>query len=251
VAVAGGGVGGLGGNGGIGGAVVEPPPVPLDQLELWFRADQGVSQAGGVVARWNDMSGNHRDALQTAGNQRPLIQGDALAGKPALVFDGTDDYLKVPGLDVDFAAGVSVFVAMQPAQNTTCEGYFEASNGSEKDDVHVGDWRGSLLYEVEENTVNDTNYPLVLDAPQVAAVVHDTAGFAHVRRNSNGVGEGSVALPPLANRQQVFIGHSLYGDCSPFKGVIGELLVYSRGVSDDELVQIESYLQTKWGCCEK
>ena len=31
---------------------------------------------------------------------------------------------------------------------------------------------------------------------------------------------------------------------------VGEILLYSRPVSDPELLQVERYLQNKWGCCQ-
>ncbi|HXK20022.1 MAG TPA: hypothetical protein VNG33_19560 [Polyangiaceae bacterium] len=265
VAVAGGGHGGalggsggalggsggvLGGSGGSGGVVVVgPPPVPVDGLELWFRADEGVTQNAGVVSTWKDLSGKHCDALQTVLNVRPKLVADALAGKPALVFDGTDDFLKLPTLDIDFTSGLSVFVVAQQPSVSTCEGYFEASNGSEIDDIHFGFWQGSLLFEVDDNWINDTNYPALLNAPQVAVVIQDAQAFAHVRSNSNDVGSGSVNLAPQLARAQAFLGKSLYGDCTTFEGAMGEVLVYSRPVSDEELLQIEGYLQDKWACC--
>jgi len=263
VAVAGGGRGGsggalggsggtLGGSGGSGGAVVvEPPPVPVDGLELWFSADQGVTQSAGVVSTWKDLSGKHRDALQTGVNVRPKLVADALAGKSAIVFDGSDDYLKLPALDIDFTSGLSIFVVAQQPSVSTCEGYFEASNDAEIDDLHFGFWQGSLLFEVNDNWVNDTNYPALLNAPQVAVVIQDAQAFAHVRSNSNDVGSGHVNLPPQVSRAQAFLGKSLYIDCTTFKGAIGEVLVYSRPVSDAELLQIEGYLQSKWMCCDK
>jgi hypothetical protein len=251
VAVAGGGIGGVSGNGGSGGVVVEPPPVPLDDLELWFSADQGVTQAAGVVSTWKDLSGKHRDALQTALNVRPQLLADALGGKSAIVFDGTDDYLKLPTLEVDFTGGLSIFVVAEQPAVSTCEAYFEASNGSEIDDIHFGYWQNSLLFEVEENWVNDTNYPALTNAPQIAVVIQDPQAVAHVRSNSNDVGTGDVNLAPKASRAQGFLGKSLYGGCSTFSGALGEVLVYSRPVSDPELLQIEGYLQKKWMCCEK
>jgi len=91
----------------------------------------------------------------------------------------------------------------------------------------------------------------LLNAPEVAVVIQDAQGIAHVRSNSNDVGSGIVNLAPEASRAEAFLGKSLYGDCTTFNGAIGEVLVYSRPVSDEELLQIESYLQGKWMCCEK
>jgi hypothetical protein len=244
------------GEAGMGGTPVEaPPPIPTQGLELWFDASRGVGQVSGVVSKWADQSGHGRDALQTSTNLRPKLVDNALAGKPALVFDGDElagDYLRLPTLEVDFAKGVSIFVAGQQtsaAGDTPCEGFFEASNGSEIDDIHLGTWQKALIFEVAALYVNDTNFPLLFDKPQLLGAVLDPSRTVQVRRNSNTVGSGEADLPALTGRTQVFLGHSLYNECKPLHGVIGEVILYSRAVTDPELLQIESYLQQRWGCC--
>jgi hypothetical protein len=246
---------GNGDAGAAGGAAVEVPPIPVDGLELWFDASRGVGQVGGVVSQWADQSGHGRNALQTSTNLRPKLVDNALAGKPALVFDGDEnagDYLRLPTLEVDFAKGVSIFVAAEQtsaAGDTPCEGFFEASNGSEVDDIHLGTWQKSLIFEVALLYVNDTSFPLLFDQPQLVGAVLDPSRTVQVRRNSNAVGSGQADLPALTGRTQVFLGHSLYAECKPLHGVIGEVILYSRAVTDPEVLQIESYLQQRWGCC--
>jgi hypothetical protein len=245
-----GGNSGNGGNGGSGGVVVEVPPVPQEGLEAWFSADVGVLELNGVVATWKDRSAHQRDALQTAVNYRPKLGKSALGGKAAIVFDGVDDYLKLPALPGDFSHGVSIFVvAQQDADDGSCSGFFEASNGSEVDDLHLGFWQGALQYEVFENYLHPTDQGLIVGKPELLAVVHQTTETAQLRRNSNAVDEDKLLLPKTIAREDVYIGHSDYTDCKAYPGSIGELLVYSRAVSDAELIEIESYLQAKWGCC--
>ena len=244
---------GGGGNGGsAGNVVVETPPVPLDGLELWFDAEVGVAQTNGAVSSWKDRSGHQRDALQTALNYRPKLGADALNGKPAIVFDGVDDSLKLPTLPGDFSHGVSIFtVAQQEANAGTCTGIFEASNGPEIDDVHLGIWQDALLYEVSDKYLSVTDSPLILGQPQLLSVVHQTTETLQLRRNSNALGEDTFALPTTVAREEVYIGHTRYTDCSAYAGNVAELLVYSRAVSDAELIEIESYLQAKWACCSE
>jgi hypothetical protein len=244
-------VAGSGGSAGNGGSViVQDPPIPTEGLELWFDANVGVTQAGELVAGWKDNSGHARNALQTAANYRPRLDMTALNGMPALVFDGTDDYLKVPSLPGDFSHGVSIFAAMQQATDPgICTGFFEASNGPELDDVHLGVWESAMLYEVADSYFKAADYPLVLGKPEVLAAVHQTTGALQIRRDSNALGESTFALPVVVPREQVLIGSTAYAECTPLNGNIGELVVYSRAVSDAELIEIETYLQKKWGCC--
>jgi len=93
--------------------------VPLAGLQIWLRADSGVAHATRVVSAWQDRSGHGRDALQTASNFAPRFMDGALAGKPALVFDGVDDFLKLSALDVDFSGGLSIFFVLEQ-ETTTC-----------------------------------------------------------------------------------------------------------------------------------
>lgn len=251
--VTGGGVAGTdtGGSAGSGGTpVVEVPPIPLDGLELWFDADVGVTQANGVVSVWKDRSAHQRNALQTALNYRPKLVSDALNGKAAVVFDGEDDYLKLPSLSGDFSAGVSIFTVSQEAvDDGSCSAVFEASNGSEIDDVHLGSWQGALQYEVAADYLHATDHELLVGLPQLIAVVHQTSATLQLRRNSNAMGEDNFPLPATTARQDVFIGRTDYADCKAYNGSVSELLVYSRAVSDTELIEIETYLQKKWACC--
>jgi hypothetical protein len=251
------GKGGSGGKGGVnaggsGGSVVEAPPVPLEGPELWFDASEGVTEANGVVTVWKDRSGHQRDARQTAANYRPKLDQSALNGKAAVVFDGVDDYLKLPALPGDFSQGLSIFVmAQQDSDDGRCAGFFEASNGPEIDDVHLGFWEGLMQYEISSDQLHPLDQPILLNAPELLAVVHQTTLGVQMRRNSNGLGETSFALPAVAERTDVFIGHSDYTLCKAFPGRIAELLVYSRAVDDAELIDIESYMQKKFDCCSE
>lgn len=247
-----GGTAGVASIGGSGGTVVAEPDIPTEGLELWFDATVGVTELNGVVAGWKDRSPNGRDASQTALNYRPKRVIDGFNGKVTIVFDGEGRYLKVPPLPGDFTHGVSIFaIGQQELDDGSCTGLFEASNGPEIDDVHLGTWESALLYEVYADTMHPKEEPLLLGQPQLLAAVHQMNTGVQLRRNSNGVGEGNLPLPVTKTRELVYLGKTEYASCKPYNGSLSEILVYSRGVSDAELVEIETYLQKKWGCCEE
>jgi hypothetical protein len=241
-----GGVSPLGGGGSSGGPTDEP--VPVLGLELWFDAQVGVTQVDGGVSLWKDRSPFARDANQGTASLRPSLGATALNGKPALVFDGTDDYLDVPTLTGDFSAGVSIFVVGQTDSSDFCMAYFEASNGTETDDVHLGFWEARYLYEVSDPYLS-VQMGQVLATPELVAAVHQTSGDVEVRRNGAVLGTKTFALPVLKPREHVFLGKTEYGGCKGLSGRISEFLLYSRSVTVKELAQIEAYLQQKWACC--
>jgi hypothetical protein len=254
---------GRAGSGGIGGALsvagigaggavtIEPAPIPEDGLELWLRADQGVVEVGGVVASWKDSSPHQRNATQSEVELRPKLAKDAMTPKSAIAFDGVDDFLQIAVLDADFSGGVSMFAVAMQNEAKECDGIFEASNGPEVEDLHLGTWKGAPLYEVGAPYLHAGDAPMLIGQAQLLTALHEADANAQLRRNSGTLGQSQFELPPVVTRKEVFIGHSNYVGCTTWSGTIAELLVYSRAVSTEELVEIETYLQKKWGCCEE
>jgi hypothetical protein len=79
----------------------------------------------------------------------------------------------------------------------------------------------------------------------------DAAGVGDVALRRNGIllKEDQFPLPVVKPRERVFLGHTEYAACATLKGRIGEVLLYSRGLSPSELSKVEAHLQQKWACC--
>jgi hypothetical protein len=237
---------------GAGGTVpVEPAPIPEEGLELWLRSDEGVTEAGGVVASWKDSSTHQRHATQAEVELRPKLANDGMGSKSAVIFDGVDDFLELTSFDADFSGGVSMFAVAMQKEAKECHGIFEASNGPEVDDLHLGTWKGAPLYEVGASYLHAADAPMLIGKAQLLTALHDPDANVQLRRNGGSLGNSQFELPPVGSRGEVFIGYSNYVGCTSWSGSLSELLVYSRDVTDEELVEIETYLQKKWGCCEE
>ena len=74
-----------------------PAPIPTAGLQLWLKADAGVTLNGSKVSRWSDQSGNNNDAIEQDGDRQPLLVRDCLNGKPTIRFDGVNDRLGLTG----------------------------------------------------------------------------------------------------------------------------------------------------------
>jgi hypothetical protein len=63
-------------------------------LQAWFKADAGSSNSadGASVSQWTDQSGNNRIASQATVSSQPTFQANSANGKPALRFDGSNDF---------------------------------------------------------------------------------------------------------------------------------------------------------------
>ncbi len=68
------------------------------QLALWLEADAGVtSDTQGRVSMWADQSGNNHNVSANLIANQPILNSNALGGKPALIFNGTSDYFTING----------------------------------------------------------------------------------------------------------------------------------------------------------
>ena len=73
-------------------AIAQSQPFPAENLQLWLRADS-VELTDGKVSRWYDLSPNQYEIVQTNAAARPAVSADALNGLPAVLFNGSSDYL--------------------------------------------------------------------------------------------------------------------------------------------------------------
>jgi hypothetical protein len=224
------------------------PAIPMTGLLLWLRADAGVTSKSGLVSRWADQSTSHTDATQDSSSAQPRLVVNGINGRPALLFDGTDDFLELLDGFKDLDGAVSVFTAVEMNSADYCSAIFEASNGPEIDDISLGtDHGGRLNFEIynsnNEDVAIDVGMPAVYGAQQNAAgdglIDHDGA-FA----------TGFTYDPPAqVERSAAYVGKTLYANCQVIDGMVGELLVYRRALTIDERRQVENYLAEKFACC--
>lgn len=66
-------------------------------LRLWCESDVGITLVGSNVSQWADQSGVGAHLSQGTAGARPLYVASALAGRPVIRFDGTDDWLATSG----------------------------------------------------------------------------------------------------------------------------------------------------------
>ncbi|MHC1703483.1 MAG: autotransporter-associated beta strand repeat-containing protein [Tenuifilaceae bacterium] len=69
-------------------------------LVMWLDASNLTLNNDDAIATWTDRSGNGNDALQTTGTFQPLFKTNIVNSKPAIRFDGTDDFLNLNGSSI-------------------------------------------------------------------------------------------------------------------------------------------------------
>lgn len=82
-------------------------PASIAGLSLWYDATQLAGLANNdPVATWTDASGNANNATQGTASARPTYKTNVQNSKPAVLFDGVDDFMSFAALPLDSWVGV-------------------------------------------------------------------------------------------------------------------------------------------------
>lgn len=221
--------------------------IPLNGLRLWLKADVGISRdASDFVSWWADQSGNNFDVTQRASSKQPLFVDNAVNGKPAIRFDGIDDYLQTSGA-INLIAGTknySFFVVVKPgsAQKMYADiiEYFHGVNTN------------FVLQRNNPNAVNDFDVfgtiPQRLDSAQfqmfTQVTVNGSSGYSYLN------GGNKLSEPNTRNYSEP--NYFAVGNCAlerwsrQFNGNIAEIIFYNAALSDTNRIAVERYLLSKY-----
>lgn len=83
------------------------------QNVMWFAADSLNLSNGDPVSIWNDISGNGNDAEQSVSASQPTFTTGEINGLPAVVFDGTNDFMPFDGNQIANSDYTVIFVGKE------------------------------------------------------------------------------------------------------------------------------------------
>jgi hypothetical protein len=246
-------------------AVLDPADagIPVDGLTLWLRTDIGLAATdAGVICRWEDVSGNGNHFLP--GTATPaLYDATGLSGHPAVSVQGPNQYLIRGGvLGIPAASGRTVALIGQTQDTTHRYAPFIQGNGD----------TAGTFFAIDMNTFHTTGgkegvyitnnaYDANVDAgTDVRTHVYSVSSFVKggalpdvlrysvngvlrtLTRTSGGLGNGTVEDFSVANFTAVADGEDDFTGSAK----LGDVLVYSRALSDDERAEVEAYLRARF-----
>jgi len=144
----------------------EPDPAfNGNAMQVWLRADSGVTTTGGAVSDWQDRSNNNNDATQSNADDQPTHAFGSFGGREVINFEGgaTDtDHLDMgTGFDSTFDGDFTVFALYAPADGDP-----------DRDDVFFGLVNDTPNDRIILNT-NGNADPVTIDALYRANGVSD------------------------------------------------------------------------------
>ena len=228
-----------------------PAAPPTAGLQLWLKADAGVTAAGGAVTTWADQSGNRNDAVQPDGGSAPALVNNAVNGKPAVRFDGELRYLDVASSpSVAITADVTSFYVAKFDDFEDTRTIWTKCVGNQPRPRDYWVAAGTGIPTVSRGTP-DGNAPVAaasgLPAGQyvVAGFQVEVAQVTHFLFDQS-IGGGVHGYGAVDDGGPLRIG--LRDDfVNQMKGDLSELLIYNRALSAEDRDLLVTYLASKYG----
>jgi hypothetical protein len=231
---------------------------------LWLDgSDAGtITLNSGNVSQWNDKSGNGRNFSQAISTQQPAYTANQLNGLPALIFDGTDDFLD-GGQVLDLIGGLTTFmVVRQRAVNTgVAQAYM--SRGSLTTQLNGHWWQrnmvttqptivsqasvrlnsGATTYGGQLAATQDTNYHII------GMRYSQTANQIQTLRDGASSGAAATVGTPVAPTASCRIAGADDATARFCNIDVCEIVAVQAGLSaiDPTRQRIEGYLAWKYG----
>jgi hypothetical protein len=167
-------------------------------------------------------------------------------GRPVLRFDGIDDSFNFVTLDSNTQHEMTVFVALRANVKSSAHKvlYRPDSPITQLEVSASGQWSWNDGSSQGVNGGSASEWQVVTGATQT--VSGDTIKSILYRKaasNSTTIGDTS-STPTFGDHQLNYLFNK--DGSEYFSGDVGEIVVYSRTLTDDERLQVETYLHNKW-----
>lgn len=226
--------------------------IPLSGLQMWLKADTGVTLDGnGRVSQWNDLSGVGRHVSQATAGKRPLFIPLAQGGRPGIQFvasrqdvlesltaTGITDSSVFIVMKVDAFSGIQdSFVSIgQIGGSNTCR-WLWRNNAGGSNGMRFLNWNAAYFTPTLEYTTTEYN---------VYGWTQSGSSVTLLKNSSSDTGTaGSGGTTAAAYWAIGGADESLYGDHWT-SSTICEVIIYNRAVSADERTTVLSYLKSRW-----
>jgi hypothetical protein len=228
-------------------------PVPTTGLKLWLKADAGVSLSGSTVSQWADQSGIGANATQATTDLQPVLVNGAVNGKPALKFDGTNDYLTFT-LPTNGLTGATVILVSQSDidYNGDWNGVLRAplffNETAGWGSLHLSPFQKIVRWRFgtgQANNLPSYTRPSAVTGFSISTAVKDGAVETLYVNGSQALQQPGKLTTITGVNSTGNLGRG-YDNNTYFPGQIAEVLIYNRALIDSERQQVEQYLNQKY-----
>jgi hypothetical protein len=228
-------------------------PADVADLDLWLRADGLPLADNDPVSAFTDLSGNNRHAVQADPAKQPLWIANAVNGKAAVRFDGTNDFLRVAhALGNTIETGYTVLAVMKINGSVSSDDWLSTRVAGTSGWMMRGTSTTlSQIHHLGGGPNSSRTIGSFADFVLVGFVRDWTGSTYTVQTNARGFLPGTVSgtfVP--ATRDRTNIGGSVSTDVdapTAFAGLeLAELIAINRKSTPGELNMLERYLGVEY-----
>ena len=233
------------------------PAADIDGMVLWLdatseKAFKDEIDDGDSISEWKDIKISHLEkyvAQQTDSAKQPIYRLKGINNLPVVEYDSNDS------LNVDdfyLSSYMTLFLVGKFEDSTNSDRTkFAIEHTASAINTHGFYVRGDNTYPfwIERNAQNaqpvpdqDPDYPSNIDAA-IRTFRNDGTNISY--KTNNGIFYGSDS----SNVSKIVISDTLYIGTVGSKyteGYMGELIIYDRALTDDEVDTVVEYLNKKW-----
>lgn len=226
---------------------------------LWLNASEGITKNGNSLTGWRDETATNQFSVIGA----PQVQEQGLNFHPLIKFDNSESNNSLPGDYLQGNKQISVvdgFVVMQKAKTasgtivggkisgtTFGKAYF--AGGSSASTMYSGTGLESQLVAISDSKLTSEFSIVNMDL----SLTTDPGGTSRINGKAQSVYPGSEAVFNSLDFTPIIGGTNNLGGSNPkrgwkhFVGNVGEVILFSNALSEEDKLKIESYLAMKYG----
>jgi hypothetical protein len=223
------------------------------QNVMWFDANSLGLSNGSQVETWTDMSGNDNHASQSVVASRPAFTTGEINGLPAVVFDGSDDFLPFDGNLIANSDYTVIFVGKRRSNNTF-KAFMGGTTSSSNRNFHLY-WYNSSQFRAHHYG-NDLQTDMVdaAESNSEGTVTDEYGAFATLLASSESSDQrrnyqNNHYLGSRTNAAQLtdYIG-AAFGkyNTTSYDVNAAEVIFYSNALNDAQLQIVYQYLNEKY-----
>lgn len=225
-------------------SVVEAASIDEDGLLVWLDASYLELNDGESVEKWEDRSGNNNHAIQEDSDRMPSYKENALNENAVINFK--EDFMVID-FEKEYEQPFTAFVVFQITQDAD-----EGDDHQIFDGAYGARFRlGISVYEFIFAAIDQWGPPLEEDfflpteGFQQISVLYNLEGSDSLMRLNSEEVDSSTGMNE-APVTDITIGAQNSHIQQFFAGDMAEIILYNRELSEEEIIEVENYLQEKY-----
>ena len=226
------------------GSYLTKTPAIIPSLVGWFDASDlsTITSGGGTASAIRNMANSLNSFSQPTATNQPATGVNNINGRNVLTFDGVDNYMTSASAFMNpTTSGGTVLMVVQPQTTATLQIYLNQAGTNVA--AYLRNQAGAIPQSAIGG-VNSSSTTFSNGSNYIFGVRFPTSGTLDILVNSITTSFSSITV---GTSTSIFYLGSTSAPSNYSSIYFGELLIYSRNLSNDELLTAQRYLGNKWG----